>query len=389
MAERVRDEFLVFGSPVLGDEEMAEVADSLRSGWIGTGPKVQRFERLLESYVGVPNVRCVSSCTAALMLGLKALGVRPGDEVLVPAMTFVASANAVEHMGATPIFVDSEPGTGLIDLDQAEAAVTPRTAAIMPVHLAGRPVDLDRVNALRDRLGISVIEDAAHAIGAEWRGRRIGTHGNLTAYSFYVTKNITTGEGGALATDDADLASRVERLALHGLSLGAWARFSDKGFKHYDVVEPGFKFNMMDIQAALGIHQLPKLDAWIDDRASLWGRYDELLGDLPLRRPSPFDESVMKHARHLYTVEVTDDSPLTRDELLEELIRRKIGTGVHYRGVHLHPFYRDRYGLRPEAFPVATDISERTLSLPLSPKVTVQDQDDVVGALRAALTGGA
>ena len=289
MAERVRDEFLVFGSPVLGDEEMAEVADSLRSGWIGTGPKVQRFERLLESYVGVPNVRCVSSCTAALMLGLKALGVGPGDEVVVPAMTFVASANAVEHMGATPIFVDSEPGTGLIDLEQAEAAVTPRTAAIMPVHLAGRPVDLDRVNALRDRLGISVIEDAAHAIGAEWRGRRIGTHGNLTAYSFYVTKNITTGEGGALATDDEDLAGRVERLALHGLSLGAWARFSDKGFKHYDVVEPGFKFNMMDIQAALGIHQLPKLDAWIDDRASLWGRYDELLGDLPLRRPSPFD----------------------------------------------------------------------------------------------------
>lgn len=388
MAERVRDEFLVFGSPVLGDEEMAEVADSLRSGWIGTGPKVQRFERLLESYVGVPNVRCVSSCTAALMLGLKALGVGPGDEVVVPAMTFVASANAVEHMGATPIFVDSEPGTGLIDLEQAEAAVTPRTAAIMPVHLAGRPVDLDRVNALRDRLGISVIEDAAHAIGAEWRGRRIGTHGNLTAYSFYVTKNITTGEGGALATDDEDLAGRVERLALHGLSLGAWARFSDKGFKHYDVVEPGFKFNMMDIQAALGIHQLPKLDAWIDDRASLWGRYDELLGDLPLRRPSPFDESVMKHARHLYTVEVTDDSPLTRDALLEELIRRKIGTGVHYRGVHLHPFYRDRYGLRPEDLPVATDISERTLSLPLSPKVTAQDQDDVVSALRAALTGG-
>ena len=388
MAERVRDEFLVFGSPVLGDEEMAEVADSLRSGWIGTGPKVQRFERLLESYVGVPNVRCVSSCTAALMLGLKALGVGPGDEVVVPAMTFVASANAVEHTGATPIFVDSEPGTGLIDLEQAEAAVTPRTAAIMPVHLAGRPVDLDRVNALRDRLGISVIEDAAHAIGAEWRGRRIGTHGNLTAYSFYVTKNITTGEGGALATDDEDLAGRVERLALHGLSLGAWGRFSDKGFKHYDVVEPGFKFNMMDIQAALGIHQLPKLDAWIDDRASLWGRYDELLGDLPLRRPSPFDESVMKHARHLYTVEVTDDSPLTRDALLEELIRRKIGTGVHYRGVHLHPFYRDRYGLRPEDLPVATDISERTLSLPLSPKVTAQDQDDVVSALRAALTGG-
>ena len=291
---RQREEFLVFGSPVIGDEEISEVVDSMRSGWIGTGPKVQRFERQLEEYVGVPHVRCVSSCTAALMLGLKVLGVGPGDEVILPTMTFIASANAVEHVGATPILVDSEPGTGLIDLDHAEAALTPRTRAIMPVHLTGRPVDMDRVNALRDRFGIAVIEDAAHAIGAEWRGRRIGTHGNLTAYSFYVTKNITTGEGGALATDDPDVAARVERLALHGLSLGAWQRFSDKGFRHYEVVEPGFKFNMMDIQAAMGIHQLPKLDEWIDRRAELWARYDDALEGLPLRLPAPVDEGLMK-----------------------------------------------------------------------------------------------
>ncbi len=380
-----RDSFLVFGRPLLGDAEIEEVGDSLRSGWIGTGPKVQRFERMLEEYVGVSHVRCVSSCTAALMLALQALDVGPGDEVIVPAMTFIASANAVEHVGATPILVDSEPGTGLIDLDQAEAAITPRTAAIMPVHFAGRPVDMDRLNALRDRYGIRVVEDAAHAIGAAWRGRRIGTHGNLTAYSFYATKNITTGEGGALATEDAEVAARVERLALHGLSLGAWQRFSDKGFKHYEVIEPGFKFNMMDIQAAIGIHQLPNLDRWIERRAELWRRYDDALEGLPLRLPRPPDETVMTHARHLYHIDVTDDAPLGRDELLEALLEHKIGTGVHYRGVHLHPFYRDKYGLSPSSLPVATDISERTLSLPLGPGMSDQDQDDVIAALAGLL----
>jgi dTDP-4-amino-4,6-dideoxygalactose transaminase len=261
---RIREDFLIFGSPLIGDEEIAEVVDSLRSGWVGTGPKVQRFEALLSEYLGVPYVRCVSSCTAALILAMKILGVGPGDEVLVPAMTFVATANAVEHTGATPVLIDSAPGTGLIDLDAAEAAITTRTRAIVPVHFAGRPVAVDRLNRLRDKYDLQVIEDAAHAIGAEWGGRRVGSHGNVVAYSFYVTKNITTTEGGALATDDAEIAAEVERLALHGLSLGAWQRFSDKGFRHYEVVEPGFKFNMTDVQAALGIHQLPRLDVWIE-----------------------------------------------------------------------------------------------------------------------------
>ena len=283
----LRDDFLVFGKPVIYDAEIAEVVASLRSGWIGTGPKVRRFERMLEEYLGVAHVRCVSSCTAALILGMRVLGVGPGDEVIVPAMTFVASANAVEHTGGTPILVDSEPVTGLIDLDAVAAAITPRTKAIMPVHLAGRPVDMDALNAIRDAHGLAVIEDAAHAIGTEWRGRRMGGHGNLAAFSFYVTKNITTVEGGALATDDPDVAEQVERLALHGLSLGAWQRYSDAGFKHYEVEEPGFKYNMTDIQAALGIHQLPRLDAWIDRRAELWERYDALLEGLPLSTPPP------------------------------------------------------------------------------------------------------
>jgi dTDP-4-amino-4,6-dideoxygalactose transaminase len=380
----MRDSFLIFGSPVIGEDEIAEVVDSLRSGWVGTGPKVQRFEAMLAEYLDGPLCRCVSSCTAALFLAMRALGVGAGDEVIVPAMTFVASANAVEHTGARPVLVDSEPGTGLLDLDAVEAAITPRTRAVMVVHLAGRPVDMDRVNAIRDRHGLLVVEDAAHALGAEWRGRRIGASGNVTAFSFYVTKNVTTIEGGALATDEWEIAAEVERLALHGLSLGAWQRFSDTGFRHYEVVSPGFKYNMTDVQAALGLHQLPRLDGWIDRRAELWARYDELLADLPLKTPPP-PELDTRHARHLYQVLLDPDAGLSRDELLDELNARKIGTGVHYRGVHLHPFYRDTYGLRPEAFPVATDISERTLSLPLSPKVTESDQDDVVRALSEAL----
>jgi len=380
----MRDSFLIFGSPVVGEEEIAEVVDSLRSGWIGTGPKVQRFEAMLAEYVSVPHCRCLSSCTAALILSLQVLGVGPGDEVLVPAMTFVASANAVEHAGATPVLVDSEPGTGLIDLDAVEAAITPRSRAIMPVHLAGRPIDMERLGAVADRHQLLVIEDAAHAIGAQWHGRPIGSFGHITAFSFYVTKNITTAEGGALVTDNEEIAAEVERLALHGLSLGAWQRFSDAGFRHYEVVEPGFKYNMTDVQASLGIHQLPRLDDWIGRRTELWERYDEQLADLPLQTPPPAAPDT-RHARHLYQVLVGEDAGLTRDALLDALTARRIGTGVHYRGVHLHPFYREKYGLRAEDFPVATQISEQTLSLPLSPKVGESDQDDVVDALAALL----
>lgn len=381
----MRETFLIFGSPVIGEEEIAEVVDSLRSGWVGTGPKVQRFEAMLAEYVGAAHVRCVSSCTAALMLAMRTLGVGLGDEVLVPAMTFVASANAVEHAGATPVLVDSVPGTGLIDLEAAEAAVTPRTRAVMPVHLAGRPVDMGRLRGLAERHGLLVIEDAAHALGAEWHGRRIGAFGNLTAFSFYVTKNISTIEGGALVTEDPQVAEEIERLALHGLSVGAWQRFSDAGFRHYEVVRPGYKYNMTDVQAALGVRQLPRLDAWIDRRAELWERYDRLLADLPLSTPPPPEPDV-RHARHLYQVLLDPGAPRTRDALLQGLGERMIGAGVHYRGVHLHPYYRDRYALSAEQFPVATAISEQTLSLPLSPKVSEADQDDVVDALRELLT---
>src|SRR5438477_1323215 len=255
---------------------------------------------------------------------------------------------------------------------------------MMPVHRAGRPIDMERSTQLRDRHGIAVIEDAAHAIGAEWGGGKIGSFGNLTAFSFYVTKNVTTIEGGALVTEDPATAAEVERLALHGLSLGAWQRFSDLGFRHYEVVRPGFKYNMTDLQAALGLHQLPRLDAWIARRAELWRRYDVLLERLPLRTPPPPSPGT-KHAHHLYQVRLEPEAPLGRDQLLDGLTELNIGAGVHYRGVHLHPFYRDKYNLSPDDFPVASAISDATLSLPLSPKVSEADQDDVASALTELL----
>ncbi len=245
---------------------------------------------------------------------------------------------------------------------------------------------MGRLNALRDRFGLLVIEDAAHAIGTEWKGVPIGRHGNLTAYSFYATKNITTGEGGALATSDRDVADRVERLALHGLSTGAWQRFSDAGFRHYEVEEPGFKFNMTDLQAGIGIHQLPRLDEWIETRARLWEQYDELLAELPLELPPP-PEPETRHARHLYQVLVRPDAPVDRDALVGRMTAARIGVGIHYVGVHLQPYYRSRYALAPESLPVSAEISRRTLSLPLSPGITDDDQLRVVEALRVSMQG--
>jgi dTDP-4-amino-4,6-dideoxygalactose transaminase len=383
----MRETFLPLATPLIGEEEIAEVVDSLRSGWITAGPKVKRFERALEEHLGANHVRCVSSCTAALTLALHVAAIGPGDEVLLPAMTFVATANAIEDVGATPVFVDSEPGTGLMDLDAAAAAITPRTRAVMPVHLGGRPIDLDRLGALRDAHGLTVIEDAAHAMGTRWRGRPIGTHGNLAAFSFYATKNVTTAEGGALATDNPCIAREVERLALHGLSLGAWQRYGDAGFRHFEVASPGLKANMTDLAAAIGIHQLPRLEAWTERRAQLAARYDALLAGLPVETPAPVDPRA-RHSWHLYSVLVAPEAGIGRDAVVDGLIQRRIGTGVHYRGVHLHPYYATTYGAAPEDLPVASDISDRTLTLPLGPALTESDQDDVVEALAAVLAGG-
>ena len=302
---------------------------------------------MLEEYLGVPHVRCVSSCTAALFLGLLCLGVGPGDEVLVPAMTFVASANAVEHVGATPVLVDSDPGTGAMDLDLAEALIGPRTKAIMPVHLAGRPIDLDRLNEMRDRHGLLVIEDAAHAIGAEWRGRKVGSFGNLAAYSFYATKNITTAEGGALVADDPRIAERVEHLALHGLSLGAWQRFSDAGYKHYDASEPGFKFNMTDLQR--GARHTPAAATRPGASNTARSSGHGMTGCSSSCRSRRRRRQATRCGTHATCTRFSSapNPPLNVTSCCRLMTSSKIGVGVHYRAVHLHPYYRDKYGLGP------------------------------------------
>jgi dTDP-4-amino-4,6-dideoxygalactose transaminase len=380
-----RDELLDFTRPELDDETIAEALACLRSGWVVSGPRVRAFEGLLAERVRAPYVRCVSGCTGALLLALRLLGVGRGDEVLVPTLTFAACANVVEQLGAVPVLVDSEPHTGLVDLDDAGRRVTPRTRALIAVHLGGRPVDMDRLKSLREAHGLAIVEDAAHAIGAEWGGRPIGGHGNLTAFSFHATKNITTIEGGALVLTDQSDAERVRRLAVQGLDRSSWDRHAAQGPAEYELDEPGYKLGMTDVAAAIGISQLARLDEWIDRREALAARYDEALVELPVELEPPVPAGV-RHARHLYAVRVRPDAPLSRDELVAELAQRNIGTSVHFKPLHRFRYYAVRYDLADGDYPVASDFAARTISLPLFPAMTEADQEDVILAMRAALS---
>jgi dTDP-4-amino-4,6-dideoxygalactose transaminase len=379
-----RATFLHLARPEIGDDEINEVVDTLRSGWVVAGPKVGAFEAALEQRLAPAHVRCLSSATAGLLLGLKLAGVGPGDEVLVPTLTFAACPNVVEQLGARPVFVDSEAATGLIDLEQAEALAGPRTRALMPVHLGGRPMDLDRVNALRDRLGIAVVEDGAHAVGAEWAGAPVGSHGNAVAFSFHASKNITTIEGGAIALPDAESAERVERLRLQGLSRSAWARHATGHPADYELEEPGFKLSMTDVAAAIGVHQLAKLDGVIDRRDELARRYDAALEDLPLELEPPVVDG-MRHGRHLYAVRLSDDAPVGRDLVIDHLAESQIGTSIHFKPIHRFRYYAEGRGLTDADFPVASSYADRTVSLPFHQGMSDEDVDDVAAALRGVL----
>jgi dTDP-4-amino-4,6-dideoxygalactose transaminase len=358
----------------------------LESGWVIAGPRVGRLEHELSSYLGVEHLRALSSCTAGLLLALRLADVQRDDEVLLPANTFVACANVIEQAGARPVLVDCDPSTGLIDLDQAEAMVGPRTRALMPVHLGGRPLDMDALGDLRDRHGLTIIEDAAHAIGAQWGGRCIGAHGNLVSFSFHAAKNITTVEGGALVVRSEQEATRVECLAAQGLTRSSWSRHGRSGPADYDVAEPGFKLRMTDVAAAIGVHQLPRLEGWLVRREALARRYDVLLADLPLELAPPLPDHA-RHARHLYTVKIGREAPSDRAEVIRRLADHNIGTSVHFQGIHRQSFFRERYGLRDADLPHATDWALRSLSLPLHPGVSDADQDDVVHVLAEALQG--
>ena len=385
MSSGEKQDYLVFGAPYIGEEEIAEVVDCLRSGWLGTGPKVARFESDFANYQGVNRnlVVGVNSCTAALHISLIAADLEPGDEVITTPLTFCATVNAIIHAGLTPVLADVDPLTQCISPAAIEAAITPRTRAIVPVHFAGRPCDMDGIMRIASRHGLKVIEDCAHAIETEYHDRKVGTFGDFGCFSFYVTKNVVTGEGGMILGANEELIARAKILALHGMSKDAWKRFSDDGYKHYQVVECGFKYNLMDLQAAIGIHQLARVEESWQKRLSIWQTYQDAFADLPVDLPAGFDTET-RHGLHLFTIQVEKErAQVSRDEFLGRMHAAGVGIGVHYLAVPEHPYYQDRFGWRPEHWPEAMRLGRSTVSLPLSPKLSARDIERVVKTTRA------
>ncbi len=387
---RARKDFLVFGAPPIGREEIAGVTDSLRRRWIGTGPKVAAFEQAFAAYKGVDPSRAaaVNSCTAALHLSILSLGIGPGDEVITTPMTFCATANAILHAGAKPVLADVDPVTMNIDPAAIARKITKKTKAILPVHFAGRACRMDAILRIAKDARLKVIEDCAHAVETEWRGRKAGTFGDAACFSFYATKNVTTGEGGLVIARSEAVADRVKRLALHGMSKDAWRRYSDSGYVHYDVVELGYKYNMTDLQAAIGLPQLRRVEANRKRRRAIWDRYQEAFADLPVALPAEPGKGE-RHAYHLYTPLIRKDAPVRgrtaaqkRDFVLAALTAEGIGAGVHYRALCDHPYYRKALSWKRSDCPLASDIGDRTLSLPLSPALSDKDAGDVIAAFR-------
>lgn len=382
---RSKDNFLVFGSPCIQQDEINEVLSSMESGWIGTGPKVAQLEQDFANYKDTNYAVAVNSCTAALHLSMQVSGLKRGDEVITSPMTFCSTINAIIHAGATPVLSDIDPVTYNINPDNVKKVITSKTRAILPVHFAGRPCEMDKLVEIARDHNLMLIEDCAHAIESEYRNQKTGTFGDFGCFSFYVTKNITTGEGGMVITPHEEGASQIKTLALHGMSHDAWKRFSDEGYSHYFVVAPGFKYNMMDIQAAIGIHQLKRIELNWAKRKSVWDTYNEAFADLPVGLPSP-PERETKHAFHLYTILVDEEKTgISRDDFLRAMTYHNIGVGVHYLSIPEHPYYRNSYGWKPEHYRNAMRIGRQTVSLPLSAKLTDQDVQDVIGVVRQIL----
>jgi dTDP-4-amino-4,6-dideoxygalactose transaminase len=378
--------FIVFGQPDIQEEDIREVVATLESLWIGTGPKAQQFEALFSDYVGAAYAIATNSGTAALHLGLIALDVGTDDDVVLPAMTFPATANVVVHAGATPVFADVDRATRNLSAETLSAVITQKTRTVMPVHLGGYPADLDALGTVCSSRGASILTDAAHAIETRYKGRRLGTLADAAAYSFYATKNITTAEGGMLTTCNESLARRVRVLSLHGLSADAWSRYSGAAAQHYEVMEPGFKYNLTDLQAALGLRQLARIEASWQRRRAIWKRYDEGFADLPLELPPKPAEEFGRSSLHLYSPLLdTDRVPFDRDTLREKLRHSGVGTGVHFTALHLHAYYRERFGYRGGEFPNAEQIGARTFSLPLSARLRDDQVDRVIDTVRSVL----
>lgn len=380
----IRSEFLHFHRPDIGKAEEREVLETLRSGWLTTGARTKRFEARFAELVGAKYAVAVNSCTAALHLGLAVLDIGPGDEVVTTPMTFGASANVIVHTGARPVFVDVDPERLTIDPRHIEAAVTSHTRAILPVHYLGQPCELAAIRRIGRKHKLAVVEDAAHAVETVADGRKVGSISELTAFSFYANKNMTTGEGGMLTTNRKRLAERARILSLHGMSRDAWKRFSSSGFRHYRHVEAGFKYNMFDIQAALGIHQLDRLERSLKARRKAFAIYVDALKDVAGITPlAQRERSGDRNAFHLFVVRVDKRrAGLTRDELLAALAAENIGCGVHYRALHLQPYYRRQFGFRSGMFPVAEKAGREVLSLPFFPSIRRRDIEDVADAIR-------
>ena len=380
----VRNDFLVFGSPKIEQEEIDEVVECLKSGWIGTGPRVNKFENAFCDYIGSKYAIALNSCTAALHLSMLISGVSIGDEVITTPMTFAATANAILHTGAKPIFVDVEKDSMNIDPTLIEKVISPKTKAILPVHFAGRPCNMDHIMEIAQKNNLLVIEDAAHAVEAKYKGKKIGNIGDMTCFSFYVTKNLVTGEGGMITTNNEEWSKKIKIRALHGMTSDARMRYANENYKHYQVIAPGFKYNMMDIQASLGIHQLKRLDKNFDRRKEIWNIYNKAFENLPVTTPSEEKDTV--HGRHLYTLLLDlDNLKISRDEFLGEIVRENIGVGVHFISLHLQPYFKETFGLKKDDFPNSAFISERTVSIPFSAKLTEKDVQDVINAITKVL----
>ena len=379
----VRQSFLPFHSPVIAENEISAVVEVLKSGWLTTGAKVQEFERSFGEFIGCRHAVAVNSGTAALHLALEAIGIGAEDEVIVPTMTFAATAEVVLYRGAKPVLVDCEPDTLNMALDNLAAALTPKTKAIIPVHFGGQPCDMERILRFAREHDLRVVEDAAHALPAYYRGRPIGGIGDITCFSFYATKTITTGEGGMATTANPGWADKMRMLSLHGISHDAWNRYSAEGSWYYEILCPGYKYNLTDIAASLGVEQLKKCNAFFESRRRIAAAYHEGFADLPEIK-TPVCKPDVQHAWHLYVIQLElERLSINRRDFIEALRQKNIGTSVHFIPLHLHPYYRNTFGYKPEDFVNASSVFERIISLPIYPKMTDADVNDVVEAVRS------
>jgi len=376
-----RSTFLPFAMPHITQAEIDEVVDTLRSGWLTTGPKTKRFERAFAERIGAPYALAVNSATAAMHLALDAIGLQAGDEVIVPVYTFTATAEVVVYFRARPILVDVDPVTCNIDPAQLEKHITPRTRAIMAVHIAGLPAEMDAIGALAKAYRLPVIEDAAHAFPAKYKGRMIGTTSDFTAFSFYATKTLATGEGGMLTTANPAYAERIAVMTLHGISRDAWKRYTSQGSWYYEVLQAGYKYNMTDVAAAIGLHQLARSEWLLQRRRAIAQRYTEAFSQWP-EVVTPPNPAHVEHAWHLYMLRLDlERLTITRDAFIQALAQANIGSSVHFIPLHLHPFYRDTYHLAADDFPAALHAYRRVISLPIYPGMADGDVEDVIAAV--------